>query len=143
MSPRVYPFRGIGYDRAGTGQNPDNAAGGERQEHAPVTDAELLRLRQTDRELELELVRHDGRLKDQARGLGELRDVVRQLRADHDDLEERIDGMTTAEKIAAGVATGIARERRARWTTFRKIGAGAGATILLVPALHDAALWLF
>lgn len=132
----------IRYDRAGTGQNPDNAGGGARQELHPVTDAELLRLRQSDRELELELVRHDGRLKDQARGLGELRDVVRELRADHDALEERVDGMTTAEKIATGVAQGIARERRARWTLARKTGAALAGAILLLPALHDLAVWL-
>lgn len=113
----------------------------------PVTpddarDRELLRLRDKQHELEKQQWGTGALARELGRGLGELRDSVRGLRDDLAALEERVEGMTTADKIAAGVAQGIAHERRARWTLARKLVAAGAGTLLLVPALHDLIAWL-
>lgn len=73
--------------------------------------------------------------RQQARGIGELRDELHELR-------KVVDGMTEADKIATAVATAL-RQDRSRWFNgWRRLGAAAGAAILLVPAVHDAVAWL-
>ena len=66
-----------------------------------------------------------------------------QLRADHDRLSKRFESMTKADEIAQAVTTAIEEQRRRRYTSGRKLAGAVAATILLVPAVHNAASWLF
>lgn len=52
-------------------------------------------------------------------------------------LSERFETMTKADEIAQAVTTAITQQRRQRLTWTRKLAAGAGGVILLIPALHE------
>ena len=85
------------------------------------TDAEILRL-----SYRVDALEHHGRT------------IGAELR----DLREQVDSMTKADEIAHAVAAELDSRRRARFTFTRKTGAIIAGAILLVPALHDAFLWL-
>lgn len=50
--------------------------------------------------------------------------------------------MTKADEIADAVTAAIDQQRRRRYTFTRKLLAGVGATVLLLPAVHEAFVWL-
>lgn len=97
---------------------------------------EIFRLRDRQGKQERELAGFDYRLRDLARGLGELRDQVHELR-------EQVDGMTEAEKIATAVAAAMRQDRRRWFNGYRRAGAAAAAVVVLIPAVHDAVSWLY
>jgi hypothetical protein len=108
---------------------PDDAAGPGRRQSDKLelpTEAPLW--------LAQALWRFEGRLRDQARGLGELRDSVH-------DLERFRDEMTRAEEIGEAVSAALERDRRIRFTFTRKVAAALAGAILLVPAVHDLVSW--
>ncbi len=74
---------------------------------------------------------------EQGRGLGELRDQLRELERQHDQLADQVEQLTKAEEIGAAVATAIRHERQQLLTWPRKVAAVALALVLAVPAVHE------
>lgn len=110
---------------------PDDAGAGRRR-----TDHELELPADVPLTLARTLWRFDGRLRELARGLGELRDRLH-------DVETILESMTEAEKIAHAVTVALEHDRRARFTFTRKAVAVLAGAVLLVPAVHELILWAF
>jgi hypothetical protein len=70
--------------------------------------------------------------REQARGLGELRDELRQLQA-------TVAEMTKADEIADAVALALEQRRSHFWTASRKTAAAVAALVLAVATLIPAA----
>lgn len=84
--------------------------------------------------------------KEMRRGLGELRDTIRdtgrELHAAVQQVNDKVDNMAHADEIAQNVAAAIRRDRHRRWTAGRKAAAATVAALALIPSLHVAAAWV-
>lgn len=84
-----------------------------------------------------------------SRRIGELQTAQRQQRRDFERLERELeklrrelDQVTRADEIAAAVTSAVREERKQRYTVPRKLAGAAAAAILLVPAVHELAVWV-
>ena len=64
------------------------------------------------------------------------------IRADLRRLAGQVDQVTKADEIAQAVTAAMDSSRRARFTFSRKLAGALAAAVLLLPALHDAYLWI-
>lgn len=96
---------------------------------------ELLRLRERQEKLSVEVIGHGHDLKNLATGLGELRDDLRRV-------EDQVEGMSRAEEIADHVTAALRQDRQRYLNGWRRTGAALLALILAAPAAHDLFRWI-
>lgn len=71
-----------------------------------------------------------------------IRADLRRLRSELEELAGQVDQVTKADEIAQAVTAAMDSSRRARFTFSRKLAGALAAAVLLLPALHDAYLWI-
>lgn len=101
---------------------------------------EIIRLRDRVHDLEGTVRGLDMGQKAMREGMGELRDQIRdtgrELHAEMMAIQQTVNDMVSADKIAVAVTAAARRERRRFWTAGRTALAAVASLVLLTPSLH-------